>query len=77
MGVFEFEKFAKGTNNVAKTLAECTAKGAITICYNADSDTKELRSGTTEAERQWEGHSAKELKVPSALSENKGTVDSY
>jgi hypothetical protein len=26
MGVFEFEKFAKGTNDVATTLAECTAK---------------------------------------------------
>ena len=31
MGVFEMEKFAKGTNDVAKTLAECTSKGAITV----------------------------------------------
>ena len=31
MGVFEMEKFAAGTNDVAKTLAECTAKGAITV----------------------------------------------
>ena len=37
MGVFEFEKFAKGTNDVAKTLAECTAKGAITIIGGGDS----------------------------------------
>ncbi len=26
MGVFEFDKFAKGTNDVALTLAECTSK---------------------------------------------------
>ena len=26
MGVFEFDKFAAGTNAVAQTLAECTAK---------------------------------------------------
>ena len=31
MGVFEMAKFAAGTNDVAKTLAECTAKGAITV----------------------------------------------
>ena len=31
------EKFAKGTNDVAKTLAECTAKGAITIIGGGDS----------------------------------------
>ena len=37
MGVFEMEKFAKGTNDVAKTLAECTAKGAITIIGGGDS----------------------------------------
>eukprot|EP00961_Rhodomonas_salina_P045423 609991-Rhodomonas_salina.1 len=37
MGVFEFEKFAKGTNDVAKTLAECTGKGAITIIGGGDS----------------------------------------
>ncbi|EKX35071.1 hypothetical protein GUITHDRAFT_80135 [Guillardia theta CCMP2712] len=37
MGVFEFEKFAKGTNDVAKTLAECTSKGAITIIGGGDS----------------------------------------
>lgn len=37
MGVFEFEKFAAGTNAVATTLAECTAKGAITIIGGGDS----------------------------------------
>merc|ERR1712216_203751 len=37
MGVFEMEKFAAGTNDVAKTLAECTGKGAITIIGGGDS----------------------------------------
>jgi phosphoglycerate kinase len=38
MGVFEFEKFAQGTFNIAKTLAECTTKnGAITIVGGGDS----------------------------------------
>mmetsp|Transcript_37937 Transcript_37937/g.74112 ORF Transcript_37937/g.74112 Transcript_37937/m.74112 type:complete len:468 (-) Transcript_37937:719-2122(-) len=37
MGVFEMEAFAKGTNAVAQTLAECTGKGAITIIGGGDS----------------------------------------
>jgi len=37
MGVFEMEAFAKGTNDVAKTLADCTKKGAITIIGGGDS----------------------------------------
>lgn len=37
MGVFEMEAFAAGTNDVAKTLAACTAKGAITIIGGGDS----------------------------------------
>jgi len=37
MGVFEFEAFAAGTNGVAKTLAEITKKGAITIIGGGDS----------------------------------------
>jgi len=37
MGVFEFDKFAKGTNDVAVTLAEATSKGAITIIGGGDS----------------------------------------
>ncbi|KAJ1473247.1 phosphoglycerate kinase, partial [Baffinella frigidus] len=37
MGVFEMEAFAAGTNDVAKTLAECTKKGCITIIGGGDS----------------------------------------
>ena len=37
MGVFEMEAFAKGTNDVALTLAECTKNGAITIIGGGDS----------------------------------------
>ena len=37
MGVFEFEKFAKGTFGIAHTLAEITEKGGITIVGGGDS----------------------------------------
>lgn len=37
MGVFEMEAFAKGTFGVADTLAEMSAKGAITIIGGGDS----------------------------------------
>ncbi len=37
MGVFEMENFAKGTNAIAKILADLTAKGAITIIGGGDS----------------------------------------
>jgi phosphoglycerate kinase len=37
MGVFEFEKFAKGTEAIAHTLAELTGKGATTIIGGGDS----------------------------------------
>lgn len=37
MGVFEFEKFAKGTFGIATTLAELTPKGTITIIGGGDS----------------------------------------
>ncbi|OQR85625.1 phosphoglycerate kinase [Achlya hypogyna] len=37
MGVFEFEKFASGTNSIAKVLAACTQKGATTIIGGGDS----------------------------------------
>ncbi|BAQ65449.1 phosphoglycerate kinase [Geminocystis sp. NIES-3709] len=37
MGVFEFEKFAKGTEAIAHTLAELTEKGTITIIGGGDS----------------------------------------
>jgi len=37
MGVFEFDKFAKGTNAIATTLAKLTSKGCITIIGGGDS----------------------------------------
>jgi len=37
MGVFEFEKFAKGTLGIAQCLAELTEKGATTIIGGGDS----------------------------------------
>jgi len=37
MGVFEMDKFAKGTLSVAETLAEITATGATTIIGGGDS----------------------------------------
>ncbi|MFP4300025.1 MAG: phosphoglycerate kinase [Spirulinaceae cyanobacterium] len=37
MGVFEFDKFAKGTEAIAHTLAEITEKGTITIIGGGDS----------------------------------------
>jgi len=48
MGVFEFEKFAAGTNDVAKTLAECTGKGAITIIGGGDSVAAVEKAGLAE-----------------------------
>jgi phosphoglycerate kinase len=37
MGVFEFEKFAKGTFSIAHTLADVTTKGGITVIGGGDS----------------------------------------
>ena len=37
MGVFEMPAFAKGTEAVAKALAEATAKGALTVVGGGDS----------------------------------------
>ena len=37
MGVFEFEKFAAGTEAIANTLANLTGQGAITIIGGGDS----------------------------------------
>jgi len=37
MGVFEFDKFAKGTFAIAETLADLTGKGACTIIGGGDS----------------------------------------
>ena len=36
-GVFEFEKFANGTNAIANTLAELSAQGCCTIIGGGDS----------------------------------------
>jgi len=37
MGVFEFDKFAVGTEEIARTMAELTKKGATTIIGGGDS----------------------------------------
>jgi phosphoglycerate kinase len=37
MGVFEFDKFAAGTNGIAHTLADLSSKGTITIIGGGDS----------------------------------------
>jgi phosphoglycerate kinase len=37
MGVFEFDKFAAGTNAIAHTLADLSAKGCCTIIGGGDS----------------------------------------
>jgi len=37
MGVFEFEKFANGTNSIANTFAELSAQGCCTIIGGGDS----------------------------------------
>jgi phosphoglycerate kinase len=37
MGVFEFDKFAAGTNAIAHTLADLSAKGTVTIIGGGDS----------------------------------------
>lgn len=37
LGVFEFDNYAKGTNEIAKALAEATSKGAVTIIGGGDS----------------------------------------
>jgi len=48
MGVFEFDKFAAGTNAVALTLAEATGKGAITIIGGGDSVAAVEKAGLAE-----------------------------
>ncbi|MDR2073335.1 MAG: phosphoglycerate kinase, partial [Spirochaetaceae bacterium] len=37
VGVFEFDAFAKGTEEVAKLVAEATGRGAITVVGGGDS----------------------------------------
>merc|ERR1711966_537496 len=48
MGVFDMDAFAKGTNDVASTLAECTGKGAITIIGGGDSVAAVEKAGLAE-----------------------------
>lgn len=45
MGVFEFENFSKGTFEIAKILAEITAKGAVTIVGGGDSASAISKAG--------------------------------
>jgi phosphoglycerate kinase len=37
MGVFEMEKFSKGTESIAKIVAEATQKGAFSLIGGGDS----------------------------------------
>lgn len=37
MGVFEFDKFSKGTSSIAETMAGLTKEGAVTIIGGGDS----------------------------------------
>jgi len=48
MGVFEFEAFAKGTFDVAETLAELTGKGCTTIIGGGDSVAAVEKAGLAE-----------------------------
>lgn len=45
MGVFEYEQFAQGTFSIAKTLADCTQRGATTIIGGGDSVAAVKKSG--------------------------------
>ena len=48
MGVFEIDQFAKGTDAIAKTLAEATAKGTISIIGGGDSAAAIAKSGLSD-----------------------------
>lgn len=48
MGVFEFPKFAVGTNAIAQTLADLTGKGCITIIGGGDSVAAVEQAGLAE-----------------------------
>jgi phosphoglycerate kinase len=77
MGVFEMEKFAKGTNEIAKLLAETTKKGAVTIIGGGDSAAaiakmgleKEVSHVSTGGGASLEFLEGKELPGVAALSE--------
>jgi phosphoglycerate kinase len=45
MGVFEMDNFAKGTFEIAKALADATAKGAVTIIGGGDSASAIAKAG--------------------------------
>lgn len=45
MGVFEMDKFAKGTLGIAKAVADATAKGAVSIIGGGDSATAVKKAG--------------------------------
>ncbi len=45
MGVFEMDKFAKGTNAIAQTLVDATSGGAITIIGGGDSASAITKAG--------------------------------
>lgn len=45
MGVFEFDNYAVGTNEIAKVLAECTQQGATTIIGGGDSASAAKKAG--------------------------------
>jgi phosphoglycerate kinase len=48
MGVFEFDKFAKGTIEVAKLVAEATQKGAVSVIGGGDSVAAVEKAGLAE-----------------------------
>jgi phosphoglycerate kinase len=48
MGVFEMDNFAKGTFEIAKALADSTAKGAVTIIGGGDSAAAIAKAGLDE-----------------------------
>ena len=48
LGVFEFEKFSKGTFSVAQSVADATAKGAFSLIGGGDSVSAINKSGLAE-----------------------------
>jgi phosphoglycerate kinase len=48
MGVFEMEKFAKGTIEVAKSVADATTKGAVSIIGGGDSASAVKKAGLSD-----------------------------
>jgi len=49
MGVFEMDKFAVGTFEIAKALAEATKHGAITVIGGGDSASAIVKAGLDKA----------------------------